>query len=336
MKYIDSIQQANKKMALAAQQLDEWLLPANPINYAVSYEFIDGKNKQLISAIKQRLGEGGRLDNFSMEECYKHYILGQSQFRDEIVDDMESVVDQVNQNCQQSASHVEKFVRNIDDNISQISSGDVTSVEQVVTRIKLASNEFKSKQQTLIEGLIEAQQKAKALKSELEQVRKEIYLDPITGMYNRKALHKHLESWHKDNPKGELAAIVVNIDQFTEFHDKFGPLIGNVLLSKIAQKVSSYVDDSGLPVRTKNDEFLIFLPDIDKNTAGEIAEKIRQGVEKLRFISSKSGVRFPKMTISLGVDICKIADSSARIMSQVRQVLARHNGTKNQVLIAGQ
>ena len=72
-------------------------------------------------------------------------------------------------------------------------------------------------------------------------------------------------------------------------------------MSKIAKKVASYVDDSGLPVRSASDEFIVLLPDVDGGIATEIAEKIKQGVEKLRFVSVQSGIRLPKMSVSLGV-----------------------------------
>ena len=52
------------------------------------------------------------------------------------------------------------------------------------------------------------------------------------------------------------------------------------------RKQGSYVGESGLPVRSAGDEFLILLPDVERNIAGEIAKKIKQGVEKLRFVNS--------------------------------------------------
>jgi diguanylate cyclase len=55
-----------------------------------------------------------------------------------------------------------------------------------------------------------------------------------------------------------------------------------------------------LPVRTANDEFIVLLPDVDNAIANEIAEKIKQGIEKLRFVNVQSGVRLPKISISCG------------------------------------
>ena len=116
---------------------------------------------------------------------------------------------------------------------------------------------------------------------------------------------------------------------------KFGPLIGDVILSKIATKISSYVDDSGLPVRTGNHEFLILMPEIERTMVGEIAEKIRQGVEKIRFVSSKSGIRLPQMTISLGVTELKSKESLESLISRSKTVLRQaHDRGRNQVAIA--
>ena len=43
------------------------------------------------------------------------------------------------------------------------------------------------------------------------------------------------------------------------------------------------------------------LADIDPETANVIAEKVRNGVEKLRFVSSKSGIKLPTIDLSLGI-----------------------------------
>jgi diguanylate cyclase len=159
------------------------------------------------------------------------------------------------------------------------------------------------------------------LQIELADIRKNIYLDPLTGLYNRKAMSKHLEEWFKEDPSKEIAAIVININQFTGVTNKFGSLISDVLLTKIADKVGSYVDDSGLPVRSAGDEFLILLPDIDRNIAQEIADKIRQGVEKMRFISSKSGIRLPQLTVSTGVNHFKASENVNMVINRTRKAM---------------
>lgn len=321
MKHHDSIKQAEQKLALAVKQLQLWYLPATPINYAVAYEYIIGKNQQLITLIKQQLSVGKKLDNFFVEELYQQVILGQSSLRDEIITDIDGLITDVQKSNQQSSRSLNDFVSKVDASVADIRSHNAKKINQAVAQIEKASQRLKKQQQLLANQLTASKKQTLSLQNELEEVRKDIYLDPLTGMYNRKALNKHIETWTKQDPNRQVAAIVINIDQLTTVDQKFGSLISNVLLSKIASKINSYVGESGLPVRSGNDEFLILLPEVEQPVAVEIAEKIRQGVEKLRFVSSKSGVRLPQMTISMGVNDFRLSQNIHSIIDYTRNLV---------------
>jgi len=322
MKYHDSIEQADLKMNIAVKKLQQWSLPASPINYAVSYEYVNQKNIPLNTAIENQLALGKGLDNFFIEENYHQFILGQSKFRNEIIDDIDDIVSHVEKNNKKSTHSVDKLISNLDHNISQLHSTDIKKATSAANNIRQASQIFKLHQKKLAEHISFARKKALAVQVELKEARKEVYMDPLTGLYNRKAMSKHLDLWLTEDPNRQVAAIVVNVNKLTEVNQEFGHLLSDVLLSKIANKVSSYVDDSGLPIRSGGDEFLILLPDVDKGSAKEIADKIVKGVEKLRFVSSKSGVRLPQMTLSIGVDNFNVAENENNILKKARRLLA--------------
>ncbi len=322
-------------MTKALKQLAKWQLSAAPINYAIAYEYISEKNIPLITKIDQHLFNHQHLDNFIIEETYQQYILGQSEFRDEMFDDVDKVTNQVKDTCLQSTVQSQQFLENVENNVGVISNGNDEQQQQAINQLKQAALKFKQQQQKLTEQLLAAQQKTNALKHEFAAARKEIYLDPITRLYNKKALTKHFEAWVTEAPDRQIAAVVINVDHFKDFNEKFGSLIGDVILSKIANKVSNYVGESGLPVRTGNEEFLILLPDVEMNIAGEIAEKIRQGVEKIRFISSKSGIRLPQMTISLGVSEFQRRETLNTLVKRTKKALfCAQDGGRNKVAIA--
>lgn len=335
MKYHDSIKQAEQKLALAVKQLHLWQLPATPINYAISYEFVSGKQPELNNKIQQQISLGRKLDNFFCEQLYAEFVLGQSKFRDEIITDIDDLIGDIQANSQQSVHYADGLISKIDQNVIALKSNNRSEVTAAIEKIEKASRSFRQKQQQLSKQLQITKQQSQALKIELEQVKKEVYLDALTGLYNRKALNKHLDLWTKEDPNKRVAAIVVNVDQLKLVNDKFGSLIGDVLLSKIANKVGSYVGESGLPVRAGHDEFLILLPDVERTIAGEIAEKIRQGVEKLRFVSSKSGVRLPQMTISIGVNDFRLSQNVDSIINYTRSLVTdiQRSGT-NQITVA--
>jgi len=333
MKYRDSIKQAEQKMTMAVKKLQLWHLPASPINYAVSYEYISKKNTALNKAIESQLSLGKKLDNFFIEENYRQYILGQSKFRDEIIDELDDVVTSVENNNQKSSQGIERLISTLDGNLSSMQSTDKKKVIAAVNNIRQVTQSFKLHQQKLAEHISFTRKKTMALQVELKEARKEIYMDPLTGLYNKKAMSKHLDIWLTEDPSRQVAAIVISIQQLAEISHQFGHLIGDVLLSKIANKVSSYVDDSGLPIRSGDDEILVLLPDVDSDSAIEIAHKITQGVEKLRFISSKSGVRLPQMSLSIAVDNFNVAENANNIIKKTSKLLAdkRNSHQKNTI-----
>jgi diguanylate cyclase len=321
MKYHDSIKQANKTMVLAVTQLNQWHLPVNPINYAVSYEYCKNKNPILTASIKLSLLSGKNIDGFFMEQVYKEHLLEQSQFRDEIITDISQLFTQIHDNCQKSTLGAQHFIDQLDDNIPALMSTEKVEVKAAIAKLHHASIQFKKQQQELVEQLQLSQIQTKALEDELEEVRQEIYLDPVTGLYNRKAMSKHVDAWLSEDGERGIAAIVINVDHFAQFNERFGALIGDVILSKIAKKVASYVDNSGLPVHSANDEFIVLLPDVDNDIANEIAEKIKQGVEKIRFVSVQSGVRLPQMSISCGTGEIQYKEPLNQFINRTRKIM---------------
>lgn len=327
MKYHDSIEQAEQKMQTAIKQLQLWHIPANPINYAVTYDYISKTSPQLNSAIDNHLIATTQLDSFFIEEMFRQHVLGQSNFRGELIDDLDNVMLGLQNSNTKSATYTNRLVSELDANIANLKSANKREIFTAIKHIRQATHTFKVEQENLAKQLQKSKVSTDALRSELDDIKKEIYLDPLTGLYNRKAMLKHLDIWLSEDPTKQVAAIVINVDQFTKLNKQLGPLISNVLLTKVASKVSSYVGDSGLPVRSASDEFIILLPDVERSVAAEIAEKIRLGVEKLRFVSNKSGVKLPQMTLSIGVNDYSVATNPNTIMTQTRQLLS--NLTQN-------
>lgn len=321
MKHHDSILQADQKLALAVKQLKVWRLPATPINYSVSYEFINNKNKRLIERIQQQLSSGKPLDNFFIDEVYRQVLIGESKFRDDIVTDIDKITEQVQQSSQQTSQQAEQLISKIDKNSEYLFSPDKAKIKKALTEIHKASNHFRIQQGKLNLQLQQSQIQTQSLKKELGDISKEMYIDPLTNLYNRKALNKHVNDWINDDPNKPMAAIVINVDQLSLISEKYGSLISDVLLAKIANKVSSYMTESALPVRSAGDEFTILLPEIEEFTATEMAETIRQGVERLRFVSSKTGTKLPKMTISLGVNSFNLASDINDVINQTRELI---------------
>ncbi len=301
MKYHDSMVQANEKMQNVMIFLNRHVLAVNPVNYSVAYEHISGINPMLSQLIEKRELTQKAFDNFIMESLYTDLVLKQSDHQEDLVKDVDALLDGINDQSGRSANAINRYLERLDSGLIALDEGDSKQAKSVIDQLITATNAIKDNQQKLQQTLQGACRQTEHLRSAVEEVSRERTIDTLTGLKNSKAVQCYMDDWLAEHPQRQITAIAIDIDCFSQLNDSFGPLVGDVILMKIAKKISTYVSQSGLPVRVGGEEFLILLPDVDIYAAQEVAEKVRQGVEKMKFVSSRSGRMLPSVTISLGI-----------------------------------
>lgn len=109
--------------------------------------------------------------------------------------------------------------------------------------------------------------------------------DSLTGIYNRLKLDQflHLEFNRYERYSEPLSIILFDIDFFKKINDRFGHLIGDNVLKKIAHIASENIRKTDIVGRWGGEEFLIICPHINKDGVNALAEKIRVIVEKFDF-----------------------------------------------------
>lgn len=108
--------------------------------------------------------------------------------------------------------------------------------------------------------------------------------DALTDLANRHRLNSRLaELWQKDDDTiSPVAVIMLDIDHFKLFNDRYGHVAGDACLKRIAACVSAElrnIDD--LAVRYGGEELLVLLPKTEASRAIRIAERMRRSVEAL-------------------------------------------------------
>jgi diguanylate cyclase len=154
MKYHDSIVTAEKKMYAAIKQLQLWHIAATPVNYAVSYGYLDKHSKSLNAAIEKQLATVKKLDNFFLEQIYSQYILVQSAFRGELIDELDEVLIDLQTNSKQSSVSTKRLVTQLDDNMARLHSTDKDKVLLTIKKIRQITQEFKLEQEKVFEQLL--------------------------------------------------------------------------------------------------------------------------------------------------------------------------------------
>lgn len=86
-----------------------------------------------------------------------------------------------------------------------------------------------------------------------------------------------------------------DIDNFKKLNDTYGHDFGDEVLARITKKISNLLSNDGYLYRVGGEEFIIMLKGKPKDEVYEIAEKIRNTVEELKWLKDIN------VTISLGI-----------------------------------
>lgn len=300
MKYQDTMEQADQKLQKALGFLKQYRLPASPINYSVVYEYVADSNTDLIRELDSDIKSGRTIDSFLMESLFQRHLLVADDNQGALVKDINAVVDATTRHASKAQKDTSNYITMLDEGLLLLDKSDIQTSQQVIERLLKVTSSMKSAQKVLVNALKQAQKRTAALQQQINEVEESRKLDQLTGLFDRSVMNATVDMWLQSDIT-KIAAIAINLDHFKQFNDNYGVTVGNVILSKVAQKVKSYVSDSGLPIRTGGEEFLVLIPETSKQAAKEVAEKVRLGVEKLQFVNAKSKEKLPKITVSLGV-----------------------------------
>jgi diguanylate cyclase (GGDEF)-like protein len=124
--------------------------------------------------------------------------------------------------------------------------------------------------------------------------------DGLTGVYNyrylRSALDKEVARARRFREK--FAIIMLDVDHLKEYNDVHGHLRGSEVLRRLAQVVMGELRTSDVIAKYGGDEFVIILPQTDREGARTLAERIRAAVEVHEFPGEEEGMR---ITSSMGI-----------------------------------
>lgn len=124
--------------------------------------------------------------------------------------------------------------------------------------------------------------------------------DYLTDTANRRALDIRLDYEYRRAKRYQepFSILVVDIDFFKPFNDRYGHLAGDQALRELALLMKDQVREIDLVARFGGEEFVILLPETNREQAKVVAERIRQRVEQNIFLK---GTDNAQLTVCIGV-----------------------------------
>jgi len=137
----------------------------------------------------------------------------------------------------------------------------------------------------------------KRLRAELERL---AITDELTAVYNRRHLSHTLDRecsrarrYHR-----QIACLMIDLDDFKQYNDKLGHLVGDVALKQVAATIGQCVRESDIVVRFGGEEFVVIMPEARAEASMLAAERIRAAIAEQVLPIGEGSV---SITVSIGV-----------------------------------
>ena len=171
-----------------------------------------------------------------------------------------------------------------------------------------------------------------ALKAQSDLLRQMVFIDGLTGVANRRCFDERLSSeWRRSmRNSSPLALLLLDVDHFKRFNDRYGHQVGDDCLRRVASAVKAHLLRHGdLVARYGGEEFACILPATDFEGAMAVAAGIVQRVRGLQIEHADSDV-CNEVTLSIGValSVPEPGDDAGRLiaLADVQLYQAKHSG----------
>lgn len=189
-------------------------------------------------------------------------------------------------------------------------TGRVTAICAALTEI--------TEQKRLEERLESANRELQAANRRLAEAAS---TDALTGLWNRHALEELLprEILRCRREKAPLSVLLVDIDDFKKYNDRYGHLAGDDTLHAVAKVMESVLRRPGdIIARFGGEEFVVVLPGTAAAGALKVAEALHRAVESLDI--EHASIPGARLSISVGAACLSVIPQTAGI-GDIRSML---------------
>jgi two-component system cell cycle response regulator len=126
-----------------------------------------------------------------------------------------------------------------------------------------------------------------------------VAVDPLTGLYNRRYLDKHLHTLSSTGADTDVSLLMIDIDHFKSINDRFGHIFGDSIIRVISSVLLSNTRSFDTVSRYGGEEFAILLPGTNMKEAVQIANRL---LVEVRSLPSRMEVA-EQLTLSISIGV---------------------------------
>ena len=311
-------------------------IPPYPQFYELLYTYATGVNPSLNQRINQIFRDGTATAELA-ERLYNEFLKSQdaneriSSVSERMATRIEAVHDAIDTAMATANSYSGTL---------QAASGDLGQ-EMSEPELRAMAQRLLGETRRMQDANVQLEQKLEAsrddiagLQRDLDEVRRESMLDPLTKIFNRKSFDEGmLKSFADAGENGKpLCLMLLDIDHFKRFNDTWGHQTGDQVLRLVAMTLKSNIKGKDMAARYGGEEFAAILPETDLEGAMIVADNIRKAVQAKELLKRSTNEKLGRITASFGVAAYKPGDSPSSLIERADRCLyAAKNGGRNRV-----
>lgn len=161
-----------------------------------------------------------------------------------------------------------------------------------------------------------------ALRLKLEELEQLAFVDPLTQLANRRYTEQELRGRFSEMKRYGLSfgVMMVDIDHFKRFNDRFGHDVGDLVLKTVAKTLTGSVRPFDLFGRWGGEEFVGILRQVDSTQLKRVSNRCRVLVENTKIHAGGKDLR---VTVSIGAVMAEPDMTPEGLIKQADQNLYR-------------
>ncbi len=332
----------NREQALAKTAfalMGDWNVAPTPENYELFYVYASGTNPGLSKVIEAMVEQKASFTSSVIAGLYARFLphARTAQTMESVGLGISGMLDTVMGKLEAAGKEAGDYGRTLSAASGELGSGQSpAALAKMVERLVGATKAMENRTKSLEEELQKSSDQVSELKEQLDVVRKESRVDPLTGVANRKAFDSELQAAVLDARANgtPLTLLMTDIDHFKRFNDVWGHQTGDQVLRLVGGCLAENVKGRDTAARYGGEEFAVILRQTPLGGAAALANQIRASVESKKLVKRSTGDILGTITISIGVSQLCPTDTPESLLQRADRCLYQAKNTGRNRVIA--
>ncbi len=296
-------------------------LPPSPYYYAICYVYVTKQCIPLNKAFDEMLETGGGCSPADAKRLYNQFIADSNDYGS--IEKCTKIADSLMNNISSIHSSGEtlndKLISATDEIKQNSKSMDKVHFQKLFID---TTQEICAINKQFFEKLTESKRQIEALKDKLSEMQNKVHHDDLTSLFNRAAFYRQLNQLISSPTIAKsVSLIIIDIDNFKEFNDNFGHLVGDRVLEQVGKLLLEHCKENAIPARYAGDEFIIIAYNLDLDGLVEFSERLRKSMQNLKLKIRGTDAPPQKITASFGISQYRPGETALSFIDRADKAL---------------